>query len=620
MLIALDFETYYDKDYTLRKLSTSEYVRDSRFEAISCAVKVNKGKTKCWFGDDIKKCFADIDWSKATLLAHHTHFDGLILTHHYGHVPAQYADTLSMGRALHSKSQKNSLDEVTRYYGVTNKLAMPDFKGKHLADLTDDEKKAIAAYNCTDVEGMYEVYQKMLEKFPPGELYKIHITCRMFCEPVLRVDLKMAKKELQEERERKVKAIENSGVDEKVLASTPKFVAELEKLGVDIPMKPSPSVKDKMIPAMAKSDDELQEMLYHKNPKVVALVEGRLAAKSTLSESKAERMILRGRNKMRLPIYLNYAGAHTFRWSGGDKFNPQNFKQGHKVGGGLKKAIMSPANDEVIVVVDASQIECRITAWMFDQEDLLQGFRDKRDIYCEFASDAYGRTITKADEEERFVGKTCVLGLGFHMGGPRLQFSLLTKSIEQGMEPVRLPLDVCYGLVHKFRTKYSKISSGWKMLNNYGIGAMISGKPYEFKSVKFVEGAIELPSGLSLKYPELRGTVSDKLSPFFKGVQESLVTDASYLGARHRVKLHGGIITENIAQSLARIHVADCMEEIDKVYRVVTMEHDAVGYIAKKKDAQKALDYGIKIMSQSPFWAPDIPLFAEGKFDVRYPK
>ena len=40
-LITIDFETYYDQEYSLSKLTTEEYVRDTRFEVIGVAIKVN---------------------------------------------------------------------------------------------------------------------------------------------------------------------------------------------------------------------------------------------------------------------------------------------------------------------------------------------------------------------------------------------------------------------------------------------------------------------------------------------------------------------------------------------------------------------------------------------------
>ena len=46
--ITLDFETYYDKEYSLSKLTTEEYIRDERFEVIGVSVKVGDGDTQ-WF-------------------------------------------------------------------------------------------------------------------------------------------------------------------------------------------------------------------------------------------------------------------------------------------------------------------------------------------------------------------------------------------------------------------------------------------------------------------------------------------------------------------------------------------------------------------------------------------
>lgn len=354
MLVCLDFETYYDADYTLRKLSTSEYVRDKRFEALSCSIKIDKKKPFCYFGSEIAAAFKRITWEKAILLCHHTQFDGLILTHHYGHVPKRYACTLSMARALHPKSERNRLEDVAIHYNVVNKLLMPEFKGLHLKDINKELRRKIAAYNNGDVESCYQVYQCMLKGFPVPELDLIDETIRMFTEPVLRIDLKKAKAELKREQDAKAKAIKSSGVDIDILSSNSKFVRALEILGVAVPTKPSPSIPDKQIPAVAKSDEALQALLTHPEPKVVALVEGRLAAKSTIGESRALRLIMDGSGGKRLPAYYNYALAHTLRWSGGNKINLQNLKQKQKVGGALRSCILAPsAGDKFMKIFEA---------------------------------------------------------------------------------------------------------------------------------------------------------------------------------------------------------------------------------------------------------------------------
>ena len=40
-IVTIDFETYYDREYSLSKMTTEAYVRDPRFEVIGVCVKVN---------------------------------------------------------------------------------------------------------------------------------------------------------------------------------------------------------------------------------------------------------------------------------------------------------------------------------------------------------------------------------------------------------------------------------------------------------------------------------------------------------------------------------------------------------------------------------------------------
>jgi hypothetical protein len=265
-------------------------------------------------------------------------------------------------------------------------------------------------------------------------------------------------------------------------------------------------------------------------------------------------------------------------------------------------------------VVDAAQIEARVVAWLANEEWILEAFREKRDLYSEFASTAYGRIITKADQEERFVGKTCVLGLGFGMGGPKLQTSVLTKSIEQGLDPIRLPLEVCSTLVGTYRRECENIVALWATLNNEGITSLITGDQFKHKCVTFGKEHVRLPNGLALLYPGVRGNIAKMR------FGEERVFDASYQGSKSRSKLYGGLLTENIVQALARVIVADVMRIIAQKYRVVMMTHDEIVFLANKSEGQKALDWAIGLMSVSPSWAPDLPLSAEGGYGVEYVK
>ena len=123
---------------------------------------------------------------------------------------------------------------------------------------------------------------------------------------------------------------------------------------------------------------------------------------------------------------LKYYGAHTGRWSGLDKVNMQNLPSRDVKKKALKNAILPP-KDNVIINVDSSQIEARILVWLSGQDDVVEQFKNNEDVYSNFASKVYGRKIDKRNKTERFIGKTCILGLGYGTGWKKLQDTLKTQ-------------------------------------------------------------------------------------------------------------------------------------------------------------------------------------------------
>lgn len=119
-LITLDFETYYDRDYSLRKITTEAYVRDPRFEVIGVGVKLNNQQTEWASGthEQIKQYLKGFPWEKAMLLCHNTMFDGAILNWRFDIRPRMYTDTLCIARALHGTEARASLSAVSERYGV----------------------------------------------------------------------------------------------------------------------------------------------------------------------------------------------------------------------------------------------------------------------------------------------------------------------------------------------------------------------------------------------------------------------------------------------------------------------------------------------------------------------
>lgn len=604
-IVTLDFETYYDKTYTLSgKLNTSEYIRDDRFHAHGVGIKIGNGKTLWYTGKNIPLALREIDWSKCAMLAHNTAFDGFICSHVYDVKPAFYLDTLSMARAAHGHHMRHDLDTVAKAHGFAGKVkrdALADTKGKQ--QLTDKEERALGAYCVDDVDDTYKIFWKLHDHIPDKELRLIDLTLRMFCDPVLSVDIPRVQAELEAEIGGKAAALLRSGASVEALMSNDKFAELLKREGVNPPMKISPST-GKPTYAFAKSDLDFQQLLRHPNKKVVALAEARLKVKSTIGETRAARFLEAGKNGMKLPILLNYSGAHTHRWSGGNKMNLQNLKRG----GELRRSILAPKG-HVIVVADSAQIEARVLAWLAQQMDIVNAFANKDDVYKLMASAIYGVPVDQVTKDQRFIGKICVLGLGYGMGPNKLQ-----QTLKQGTmgPPVDISLEECRRIVSIYRSRNYKIKNLWKIMDGI-IASMLTGTSGEFGPLTYGKGYIQLPSGLFLQYYGLHGEAEVRHD-------DLVVQEATYLTRNGRTKIYGGLLTENVVQALSRVIIADQMLEISKRYRVVTMTHDEIVVICPKKDAKKCLADMLKVMSTPPDWAPDLPLAAEGGYDNCYSK
>jgi len=607
-IVTLDFETYFDSEYTLSgKLNTSEYIRDARFQVHGVGIKKGDGKTYWYTGSNIPLALAEINWGKTALLCHNTAFDGFICSEVYGHRPGLYLDTLGMSRAVHGHTVGHTLDDLAKRHGRKGKVkrsALANTKGKR--DLTDQELRALGGYCVDDVDDTFGVFWDMYDHMPDDELRLIDMTMRMFCDAKLKIDVPRAEAELQREVGGKVAALLKSGATTEQLLSNEKFAELLRARGINPPMKVSPST-GKLTYAFAKSDEGLKALLQHSNAEITNLVNARLKIKSTIGETRAARFIEAGKDNMTLPILLNYSGAHTHRWSGGNKMNLQNLTRG----GELRKSILAP-DGHVIVVADSSQIEARVLAWLAGQQNIIDAFARGEDVYKLMASIIYNKPMGQVTKDERFIGKCLVLGLGYGMGATKLQATLKAGMLGP---PVELDMRECYRLVDIYRRNNAAIVRFWELMDMH-LHTMSAGRMATAANgaLSFGKGFIQLPNGLFLRYDDLSGEVH-------AGPNGQLKADFSYQGRRNRLKIYGGLLTENITQALARCIVAEQMLKIhDMGYRIVSMTHDEIIAICPKKQAKKCLADMLAAMSTAPDWAKGVPLAAEGDFDVNYSK
>ncbi len=667
-LATLDFETFYDKEYTLRKLTTESYVRDPRFETIGVGVKLGK-RPSVWLEEwEFREWAARVDWSRVAVNAHHAQFDAFILSHHYGIKPGFLFCTMSMARALHGVSGVG-LGVLAPLYGLGEKgKEIENAKGKRRKDFTEVDWLKFGDYCNQDVALTDGLLRKMSPGFPKEELWVIDGLVRMFTEPVFEADQALLRKALIEERAKKAELLkrvaETAGAGgsedvheaaRAVLSSSDKFAALLRSMGEEPPTKPND--KGEAIYAFAKTDPGMQALLDHPRDDIRFLAEARQSVKSTITETRVDRIIGIA-ERGRVPFYLKYCGAHTHRHSGGDKMNPQNFNRG----GVLRDATVAPAG-HVLVVADSGQIEARVLPWLAGQSNLLETFRRNDatggDFYSDVGGEYFRKKLSKKETPiERQLAKNMVLGLGFGMGWGKFAGELLKgmlgsdpvqfgekEAVQYAVNPlefearvhgrgpetcggkvedlrtfgIRLPYEqllihcaVTDYFVRLYRQNNGQIVRLWRSMEDVlKVMEIPGGDPAEvrmtFGPLKILRHGILKPSGLVMRYPGLKRSSSGY----------------HYLGGksgREHVKVYGGLIAENVTQSVARdIVVADQALWVRAGgYRLGTTTHDELVAVVPEARGKECLDYMLARMRTPPPWCADLPLNASGGFGKSY--
>lgn len=621
-VVTFDAETYYDREYSLSKITTEEYVRSPLFEMIGFAIKIDDGPTQWVPQPETEAFIKNFDWSDAMVLCQNTAFDGAILNWRYGVNPAVWADTLGMSRAMFPHEKSHSLDAQTKRLGIGVKGdEVHNAIGMRYKDFSAEQLARYAQYCELDVFLTYQLFLTYMGRgFPKGELKLIDLTLRMFIDPVLELDRHTLEAHYIDVVDRKEKLLYDvrgmlsaESEDEKdawgttpedlkkLLMSNEKFATLLRSVGVEPPTKVS-ATTGKIAWAFAKTDEAFKALEDHPDERVQALVAARLGNKTTLEETRTQRFIgMADRGKF--PVPLRYYGAHSGRWSGQDSVNLQNLPSRGTNAGKIKKAIKAPPG-YVVIDCDSAQIEARTLAWLAGQDDLVQAFKDKQDVYKLMASKIYGIPVESVDKTQRQVGKTVVLGAGYGVGHKKLQAFLKTQA------GVEVTLEEAKRIIDTYRSSANKIADLWAK-SGKALEALMLGQETTIDAVgiiKVVPGmGLTLPSGLHIQYPNLRVYTNPE------GKRE-LIYDSKGLP----VRIYGGKVVENVCQAVARQIVAEQMLRVSKRYRVVLTVHDAVAIIAPEAEAKEAQAYLEECMSWNPKWATGLPLSCESGMGTSY--
>ncbi len=600
-IITIDFETFYDRHFSLSKMTTEEYIRDELFEVIGVAVKVDDGETQ-WFSgpyQQTKKWLDQFPWDNAVAVAHNAMFDAAILNWHFDIRPKRIVDTLSMLRALDGPDAGNSLAKAAERYGLGVKGdEVVNALGKGRLDFTAEELNRYGQYCINDVELTYELFKKLAVGFPLLEFKLIDLTIRMFTEPVLGLDTGVLNDHLAEVQAKKEALMAKLNYEKADLMSNPKLAELLEFHGVQVPMKISTTTGKETF-AFAKNDEAFKALLEHENPQVQAIVAARLGVKSTLEETRTERFI-KIAERGTLPIPLRYYAAHTGRWGGDDKVNMQNLPRKSP----LKKAVQAPEG-YMFIDCDSSQIEARTLAWLAGQDDLVAAFDRGEDVYKIMASAIYGKPVDQITDSERFVGKTTILGAGYGMGPAKFRAQLKTFGVD-------LPLEECEYIIRVYRETYPCIPQLWKQAQAALLALMQRKTTLLGRAGVLVidEEGIRLPNGLYIRYPNLRRVGSNNKTEIVYDTKKGKTVIPN--------RIYGGKVVENVCQALARIVIGEQMLMVARRLRVVMTVHDAVGAIARVEEADEARKFVEDCMRIRPKWAMGLPLNCESKIGASY--
>jgi len=602
--IVLDFETYYADDYTLSKMTTEAYVRDPRFETIMCGIKIGREPGYWVDAPDVEEELNSLDLPNCAVIAHHAHFDGLILQHHYGLRPKLWIDTLSMARAVDGAKAGLSLGKLCERNDIGEKgTEVQDARGKRRADFTDYEIRKYGAYCINDCEKEWMLVKIYGPHFCHSEIRLIDSIIRMYTEPVLELNVDLLEAYRERLRVNKVRLLVEAGVTLQDLRSADRFAEILRFHGIEPGLKKNP--KGESIYAFAKKDEWMIELAEHPDEAIQALAAARLNARSTINESRTERLLAMAKNG-RACVYLSYYAAAPGRCGGGDKLNWQNLervaydKNKIQSAGFIRTAVEAP-DGYVLVVGDSMNIESRMLDWISGQEDQVEAYRlfdagKGPDIYCVMAEKIYGRKISKKnDPDERFMGKTTKLGLGYGTGEAKLAVT------------ARIPIKEAARIKNVYRGSHQQVVRFWSRCDDiiHMIAKGNEGVKVDFRGiVTTCKDGLLLPNGLVIYYRDLKYDAQEE--------------EWTYWDGKTRVKIYGAKMVENIIQALARIVVMEQCLMVPR--RLVLSVHDEGVWITREDKAEKVKAEAEKALRTPLWWCPDLPLNCEVGFNRSYGK
>lgn len=578
-IFALDTETFYDKEYSVKTLGPVAYVNDPRFDCYLVSIAGDDGFT--WVGHP-----KDAPWDRIaghTWVSHNRSFDASVYLRLVAlgiapdagpsewHCTADLCAFLQFPRSL--------ADACRELFGVAlNKGVRSRASGKHYQDELNLDSE-MEDYALDDAKYCLRLWVEFGHLWPEHERRLSNLTS-LWGFAGIHIDgnrLDQDTATLTRLRWEAEQALPWTKDSDAVVLSVKHLAACCREAGIPPP------------PSLAMTDDECEAWLEKygaEYPWVGAMRDWR---RTNMLLTKYQAIKARTNAAGRMAYGLKYCGAqHTGRWSGDAGVNVQNLPRGELYGCTLR-GVFVPAPGHKFVVADFSQIEPRVLAWLAEDAKLLAEMAAHPDFY-----EAQARAMglwdkpepLKTDKELRHMVKGLNLGLGYGLGWKR--FAEMT-----GME-----VKEAKRLVDLYKSKNKPVLKMWDTLDRMAINA----SKREDRTLK-----LDLPSGRQITYFNVRSQ---------KGLTAEVVR-----GGR-RTYIWGGFMTENMVQATARELFAAALLRVHEIEdcRVVWHIHDEIVCEVRADQAEAKQREIEAAMIERPEWAADLPLAVESSIEERYTK
>lgn len=681
-VLTVDFETYYDREYSLSKMTMIEYIMDGRFQPIMMSYAINDEPVKNVIGyPNIKRILDSIDWNNTVLNAQNTAFDATIIRARFGHTARYYTDTMAMARvtaahvfegaslsAIAKVLQANGVNVPPKGKEVESALGMhlynaysgTPYIAKKATTEPDEMQRghtllmSYVEYCNNDVHLAREAFKYFTKMITPDEMQYGNMILKCYIEPSLYLDLPIIEEEIariHERDEQRARYVAdqyfngNQAELRSVCRSVPKFTEFLQGLGGKleheinedtdytfiIPSKYSEK-KGRVEPCYSKTFPPVIEMC-DRIDEIGDIFRTKLAMSSSIELSRAERFRAIAKLDCGFGMPYTVSGAHTHRLGGSGGLNVQNLSSGRKEGqsNALKRSISAPPGHKV-VVFDSSQIELRTGSYIAGDHTTLNLFVAGKDPYSQQAALIYGgnpdeiKKLAKSGVEpyasiQRPAGKASLLSNIYGTGA--VGFMNYAK-----LMGVNMTLEEAQHIVKVYRETHPEVVATWNACE-VALRGMIAGASGYFGGPNgklFYYDGSRINHGVCM--PGIRLPDGNWLNYHCLSMREREYPDGStkmnyaYRGLKEgRIQwifTYAARIFENCNQALAFAVMKYQALLINQRYKIVLNTHDEWGIVVKDDEVESAKEYMQWCMRQVPEWAKGLPVDCEGDAAVHY--